>query len=110
MTSKMILGLAACAVLTATAATAEIYIRNGEEQVDVSERGGKLFCTRLSDGYEMCNGMTRSDDGAWRGKKMKHPDMPRWMSFNGTVTFQDSGLRIKGCALGLCDSETWTRQ
>ncbi|MFC3117911.1 hypothetical protein ACFOHS_05095 [Jhaorihella thermophila] len=41
---------------------------------------------------------------------MKHPDMPRWMSFNGTVTFSERGLRIKGCTLGICDSETWSRQ
>ena len=110
MIDKRVFGLAAAAVLAAASASAEIYIRNGEEQVDVSEKGGKLYCTRLSDGYEMCNGMTRADDGSWHGKKMKHPDMPRWMSFNGTVTFQEGGLKIKGCTLGICDSETWTLQ
>ncbi|MFC6687215.1 DUF2147 domain-containing protein [Jhaorihella thermophila] len=110
MTGRTLSGLVAIAAMTATAATADIYIRNGEEQVEVSERGGLLYCTRLSDGYEMCNGMKKADDGSWRGKKMKHPDMPRWMSFNGTVTFSERGLRIKGCTLGICDSETWSRQ
>lgn len=110
MINKPVTGLAIAIALAASSASAEIYIRKGEQQVDVSERNGMLFCTRVSDGYEMCNGMTKRDDGTWKGKKMKHPDMPRWMSFNGTVTFTGGGLDIKGCTLGICDSESWTRQ
>ena len=106
--------LAAIAAATFTfamtsVATAEIYVRDGTQQVDVRIEAGKLYCTRVSDGFEMCNGMTENADGTWGGKKMKHPDMPGFMRFNGTVTFTPSGLRIRGCALGICQSEDWTK-
>jgi hypothetical protein len=105
-------GLAAAMAVTFSApmAFAEIYLREGNQQIEVTKTDGRLSCLRTSDSYEMCNGMTEQADGTWKGKKMKHPDMPRWMSFNGTVTFNDTGLKIKGCALGICDSENWTKQ
>ena len=112
MKTTLKLGLAAviAAGFTAGIASAETYVREGNQQIEVTEKGGKLYCTRVSDGYEMCNGMTRKDDGSWGGKKMKHPDMPRWMSFNGTVVMDAGGIKIKGCALGVCDSEVWAKQ
>ncbi len=88
-------------------ASADIYLRDGTQKVDVREEGGRLYCTRVSDNFEMCNGMTRNADGTWSGKKMKHPDMPGFMRFNGTVTFRENGLTIRGCALGICQSEDW---
>lgn len=97
-------------MLSGAAANAEIFIRKGNQEIDVVNKNGSLFCTRLSDGYEMCNGMKKGEDGAWRGRKMKHPDMPRFMSFNGTVSIGTTGLKIRGCALGMCDSEVWTRK
>lgn len=103
-------GLVAVAALAfSTVASAETYVREGSEKINVVDKGGRLYCTRISDGYEMCNGMTKRTDGSWRGKKMKHPDMPRWMSFNGTVIFTQAGLSIKGCAVGMCDSESWAK-
>jgi hypothetical protein len=33
--------------------------------------------------------------------------MPGFMRFNGTVTFTETGLNIRGCALGICDAEDW---
>jgi hypothetical protein len=41
---------------------------------------------------------------------MKHPDMPGFMTFNGTVTFGSNGLKIRGCAVGVCQSEIWTNK
>ena len=58
----------------------------------------------------MCHGMVQ--EGAdWKGKAMKHPDMPGFMTFNGTVTITDTNLTIKGCAVGnsMCDTEVWTK-
>lgn len=102
--------LAAVVSLGATAAAADIYLRKGDQEISVVKKDGALLCTRVSDGYEMCNGMTQSADGAWRGKKMKHPDMPGFMRFNGTVTFAATSLTIEGCALGMCDSEVWQKK
>ncbi|MDU8928705.1 hypothetical protein RXV86_15040 [Alisedimentitalea sp. MJ-SS2] len=107
------IGALAAAIGTLTLvgmAHADSYIRKGSQEIKVVNKNGKLYCTRASDGYEMCNGMTEREDGSWRGKKMKHPDMPRWMSFNGTVVFTNAGLKIKGCAVGMCDSESWSKK
>lgn len=112
MIKTTIFGLSAAIALMATAqiSAAETYTREGNQPIEVTKTDGKLFCTRVADSYEMCNGMTKNADGTWGGKKMKHPDMPGWMSFNGTVTFLADGLTIKGCALGVCDKEAWTKQ
>ncbi|MDQ2091848.1 hypothetical protein [Marimonas arenosa] len=110
MKSFAIGGLAVAATFAfAGLAGAETYVRAGKEKINVVDKGGRLYCTRVSDGYEMCNGMLKQQDGSWKGKKMKHPDMPRWMSFNGTVIFTTAGLSIKGCAVGMCDSESWAK-
>ncbi len=92
-----------------TFANAESYTREGNQKIEVTEKGGKLYCTRVADGYEMCHGMASKGNGTWGGKGMKHPDMPRWMSFNGTVVIGADRLKITGCALGICDTENWTR-
>lgn len=108
---KLIAGLLAFGLL-ASAANAEIYIRHhkkGDQEIDVTIVDGALWCTRVSDGFEMCNGMTEGEDHRWRGKNMRHPDMPKFMKFNGTVSFLEGGLNIKGCAVGICDAEDWTK-
>ena len=110
---KQTIGLLFGAAITlgATVASADTYTRphkKGDQQIEVTFTDGTLWCTRASDGYEMCNGMTENDDGTWGGRNMRHPDMPKWMKFKGTVYFNDGGLRIKGCAL-ICDSEEWTK-
>lgn len=100
------------AVLGSTVANAaEIYLRKGTQEIVVFQNDGKLYCRRTSDDFELCHGMTQQGD-VWKGKKMKHPDMPKFMTFNGTVTFGDNELSIKGCAMGnaLCDSEIWTKK
>ncbi len=88
------------------------YLRKETDKINVYVKEGKLFCTRASDNFEMCYGMEQENEGdEWKGSKMKHPDMPGFMTFNGTVTFSDSGLTIKGCAAGnsMCDTEMWTK-
>lgn len=104
-------GLALAAALTAgQAAFADIYLRKGSQEINVVDKGGKLYCTRQSDGYEMCNGLVKAADGSYKGKTMKHPDMPKFMTFNGTVILSGASLKIKGCAVGVCDSETWSKK
>ncbi len=85
------------------------YLRKGKETVAVSNDGGTLSCLRVSDGFEMCNGMVKQSDGTWTGKNMRHPAMPKFMKFNGTVTFTEAGLNIRGCALGICKAEDWLK-
>lgn len=104
------LGLAAGLLLVGQAALADVYLRKGDQEINVVDKNGKLYCTRISDGYEMCNGMAIASDGSYQGKTMKHPDMPRFMTFNGTVVIASNGLKIKGCAVGMCDSEVWQKK
>lgn len=89
------------------------YTRKNGDTVHVTIGNGLLFCKIVKGSkpnFEMCHGM-KQGGAAWTGKKMKHPGMPRFMTFNGTVTFDAQTLSIKGCAMGksLCDKETWTR-
>lgn len=95
---------------TASADLIGTYMRKGDQPVTVHTEGGKLYCTRNSDGFELCHGMSEQADGTWYGEDMKHPDMPGFMTFNGTVTFMVDGMSLKGCAAGksLCDKETWS--
>lgn len=110
--------LTACAACTAFAAPATAdptgrYTRKNGDVVQISVSSGKLYCRIVSGsqpGFEMCHGMSRSGS-AWAGDAMRHPDMPGFMTFNGTVTGGGSSISIKGCAIGqsMCDSETWTK-
>ena len=91
------------------------WVRPNGEVAQVSQKGGHLFCTIVkgkSPGFEMCNGMAKAGDNSWQGSNMKHPEMPGFMTFNGTVTVHAASLTIKGCAIGqsMCDAETWKRQ
>ncbi len=110
-TLKTNVAVAAIAMFAATSAMAETteFLRKGEEIIQVSNDGGSLSCLRVSDGFEMCNGMLEQADGTWKGKNMRHPAMPKFMKFNGTVVFSDAGLNIRGCALGVCKAEDWAR-
>ncbi len=90
--------------------------RKNGNQVKVEFRDDAMYCTIINrtkksgdakKDFEMCHGMTAVED-AWKGKKMKHPEMPGFMTFKGTVTVDGDVLKIKGCA-GICDSEEWDR-
>ena len=107
----LILGVSTI-VTAASAAEIGTYTRKGSQSILVHVEDSRLYCTRVSDGFELCHGMTEQEDGSWKGKKMRHPDMPRFMKFNGTVTFAGAEMSIKGCAFGnsMCDSETWPKQ
>jgi uncharacterized protein (DUF2147 family) len=74
----------------------------------------KLCCKIVegaSPGFEMCHGMTQTGPDEWQGQGMKHPEMPGFMTFNGTVKLDGPTLNIKGCAIGqaFCASEEWTK-
>lgn len=88
-----------------------VYVRKGDQVITLHTEDGLLYCTR-ADGFELCHGMTLQPNGTYKGKKMKHPDMPRFMTFNGTVTFGSDMVSLKGCAAGnsLCQSENWPEQ
>lgn len=96
----------------ASAAPIGRWARKNGDTVEVTLQGNELFCT-ISEGkrvgFEMCHGMTLREDGTWKGKKMKHPGMPGFMTFNGTVRVDGDSLSIKGCAVKVCDSENWTK-
>lgn len=83
---------------------------DGAQLINVYTENGLLYCTREADGFEMCHGLVQQADGTWKGRTMKHPDMPRFMTFNGTATFGPGAMSLKGCALGICDAEVWTVQ
>ena len=112
--SKIIFGLLAFSIVAASSvpawAVGGTYLRKGTQTIKVFTSGGRLYCRR-SDGFEMCNGMTKKGS-KWTGGKMKHPDMPGFMTFNGTVTIGSKTLHIKGCAVGqsMCDAEVWKKK
>jgi len=61
-------------------------------------------------GFVMFKGIKKKGNG-WKGD-MKHPSMPGFMTFNGTVTMVGKDkLKVQGCAIGnsMCDAETWVR-
>ncbi len=60
-------------------------------------------------GTVMFNGIKKKG-GVWKGN-MKHPSMPSFMTFNGTVKLMGNKMKVQGCAVGnsMCDAETWTR-
>ncbi|MEE9432666.1 MAG: hypothetical protein V3V15_00315 [Sphingorhabdus sp.] len=108
---------AGAAMLLATPAIASdpsgTYKRKNGDTVRVFLSKGKLYC-RITKGkkknFEMCHGMAKTATGYY-GKKMKHPGMPGFMTFNGTVTYNATSLSIKGCAMGksMCDKEKWSK-
>ena len=90
LTTASALGLALVFASPANSASMGNFLRKGKDTIHVSTKGGKLYCKRKSDGFELCHGMEKKGN-AWKGKKMKHPDMPGFMTFNGTVTFSSKG-------------------
>ncbi len=92
------------------------YARPNGDAVQVFECEGRL-CGRIvggdRDGFEMLHGMDVTAENEWRGNRMKHPSMPGFMTFNGTVTVTGPDtLSVKGCAMGqsFCDAEVWRRR
>ncbi|MBL4874796.1 MAG: hypothetical protein JKY41_15800 [Rhodobacteraceae bacterium] len=90
-----------------------VYLRNGEEFILIRTTDeGLMFCTRVGDGFEMCNGASEQDDGSWAGNGMKNPDMPSFMTFSGKVVFSETEVSIEGCVAGnsQCEAEVWPKQ
>ncbi len=115
--SRFALIVAASMALAVPAAAAGLngtYKRPNGETAQVTVDNGKLYCKIVygaAEGFEMCNGLMPATGDSWQGKTMKHPEMPDFMTFTGTVTTNDSGIAIKGCAVGqsMCDIEKWVR-
>lgn len=118
--AKAILGITLASMLAGPAWAAArdpsgTYTRPNGDVVRVWITDDKLYC-RITEGkkvdFEMCHGMEANDDeDRWEGRKMKHPGMPGFFTFNGRVVSDESTLTIRGCALGnsMCDSEVWER-
>jgi len=106
-------GLAAFAASPAAAAGPDgLYKRPNGTTAKVWTCGGKLCATVQESSFNMfMSGIAPAGDGTWKGD-MKHPDMPGFMTFNGTVTTTAKGLKVQGCAVGqsMCDAESWTKQ
>ncbi len=89
-----------------------VYSRPNGTTAKVTTCGGNLCAKVQESGFDMfMTGIAPAGEGKWKGD-MKHPDMPGFMTFNGTVTTTPGGLKIQGCAVGqsMCDSENWTRK
>lgn len=123
MTAKLLGLVAAASLLTLPAFLASAppalagsvdgqYSRPNGTTAKVWTCGGKL-CARVEDsGFDMfLSGIAPVGEGKWQGD-MKHPDMPGFMTFNGTVTVTAKGLKVQGCAVGqsMCDAESWSKK
>lgn len=90
-----------------------LYTRKNGDTVQLFLAEGKLYCRLISGAlvnFEMCHGMTFAD-GAWSGGGMKHPEMPGFMTFNGTIVGGARSVDVTGCVIGksICDGEVWMR-
>jgi len=91
------------------AETLGTYLRNESEPVRVFTENGLLYCTRVEDNFEICNGMASTGENTWQGDRLKNPNGPRWMSARGTITISESYMALEGCMMGgaVCKSMTW---
>lgn len=111
----LLFGAYAPAWAQTTADVVGAYTRPNGDAVEVYTCDG-LLCGRITSGersgFEMLHGMESTGANEWRGNRMKHPSMPGFMTFNGTVTASGDTLSVRGCAIGesFCDAEIWARQ
>lgn len=117
MKKTIVTAIAAALTLGTFAASAaevnRVYMRKGDQEIRVFTHEGKLFCRRTSDEFELCHGMEEAGNATYKGNKMKHPDMPAMMTFDGTVIIGgNKKLSIEGCMIGgaICDKEIWDEQ
>jgi len=87
-------------------------MRDGTDPVRAYTENNQLFCTRVSDGFEICNGMEAEGNNIWQGDNLKNPDGPRWLSARGTITVSETEMALEGCTMGgaICKSMVWLRQ
>lgn len=110
--TALAIALSASYFTAAQAETLGTYLRNGEEPILVQTQDGLLYCTRVSDGYEICNGMEPNGESSWQGDRLKNPDMPRFVSARGVITLSNAEMALEGCVMGgsVCKSQTWPAQ
>ncbi len=94
------------------AETLGTYLRNGTEPVRVFTQDNQLFCTRISDGFEICNGMESQGNNIWQGDRLKNPDGPSWIRARGTIIVSENEMALEGCMMGgtICKSMAWPVQ
>ena len=108
----MVLGLTTAA-LAASDVAGNWQRPKGGGTAKVTLNGDKMSAKLISGkqaGFVMFKNIKSAGPNTWKGN-MKHPSMPGFMTFNGTVQFKGGKLHVKGCAIGgsFCDSEVWTR-
>ena len=73
--------------------------------------GNTLLCAQSGE-TRMFNGLANveNEKNIWAGD-MKHPDMPAFMTLNGTVRFTGDKVKVQGCIVGnsMCQSESWKK-
>jgi len=111
-TAVLTLALVVTGIAPAQAETVGTYLRSGNEPVLVQVQDGLLYCTRVSDGFEICNGMAQVGNNSWQGDRLKNPDMPRFISARGVITISEAEMALEGCVMGgsVCKSQTWPAQ
>ena len=107
------LGLMVSGAFAADGAAGNWQRPKGGGTAQVTVNGGKMSAKIVSGkqkGFVMFNNINGAGANTWKGN-MKHPSMPGFMTFNGTVEYKGGKLHVKGCAIGgsFCDSEVWTR-
>lgn len=111
---KILVTITALTVLATTAQATVLgtYLRDDVDPVTAYIEDGLLFCARVSDDFELCNGMEEQADGSWHGETLKNPDMPSFMKFSGTIVFEEGQMVLEGCTMGgkVCKSKTWPMQ
>ena len=63
-------GAMAIAALPVSAGTTQ-WLREGSQVINVTDDGGVMMCTRVSDGFEMCHGMLPVSPGIWKCPSME---------------------------------------
>ena len=58
-------------------------------------------------GMRIVWGMEATGNGNYRGGKIHAPD--RGKTYNSRMELEDDTLTVKGCVLGICRGQTWTR-
>ena len=116
MIKRSVLALAAAAFLAVPVFAASPWGKWKRPNGDIAKvwQCGGGMCGAIEKGkkkgFVMFKGI-KKEGNAWKGD-MKHPEMPGFMTFNGTVTMIGANkLKVQGCAIGqsMCDAEVWER-
>lgn len=102
--------IALCFSITSVwAGAAGSYKRPNGKTAKVWMCGGKL-CASSGGTNMFLGGLRKSGKNRWSGK-MKHPEMPSFMTFNGSAKLSGKKMIVRGCMVGQsgCKAETWRK-